>query len=82
MVLEVIQLRYSDREAASCRTALIEAAIKLEVEFQLLVLIGGLDVLGRRTKVFGKQNPVARLRSLIEESLLVDGASKETFYAE
>ncbi len=49
---------------------------------ELLVLIGGLDVLGRRPKVFGKQNPVARLRGLIEESLLVDGASKETFYAE
>lgn len=49
---------------------------------ELLVLIGGLDILGRRPKVFGKENPVARLRSLIEESLLVDGASKETFYAE
>jgi superfamily I DNA and/or RNA helicase len=49
---------------------------------ELLVLIGGLDILGRRSKVFGKENPVARLRSLIEESLLVDGASKETFYAE
>jgi superfamily I DNA and/or RNA helicase len=48
---------------------------------ELLVIIGGLDVLGSKPKVFGNENPVARLRELIEQSALDGSASTEVFYA-
>lgn len=48
---------------------------------ELLVIVGGLDVLGRKPKVFGHENPVARLRELIEQSALSGSASTEVFHA-
>lgn len=48
---------------------------------ELLVILGGLDVLGRKTKVFGHENPVARLKELIEQSALTGSASTEVFHA-
>jgi hypothetical protein len=48
---------------------------------ELLIIVGGLDVLGRKQKVFGHENPVARLRELIAQSAIAGRASTEVFHA-